>query len=183
MACTELAQRSKSAGVAQRVSGHVGAGGDHEVFLVLDRELQRRGDLVRGQVRGELGFLRFGARHRPRAEDRGERPAEHQHRRQREPEVAVAAPQRVQAPDPLARGEPGGHPGADRRADDLRGGHCDLWDDRGAGGRFPRGSVPASAHGAPPGAGRTDVLVSIAIDAAGAASRRDCGSAAPDGWG
>ncbi len=61
-----------------RVAADERARADDEVFLVLDRQLQGRGDLGRGQMRGEPPPLRIGVGHRPCPEHGRKHPRKHQ---------------------------------------------------------------------------------------------------------
>ena len=83
-----------------RVAGDERAGADHEVFLVLDRHPQIRGDLRGGRAKRKPRFGRFGAGHGACAEHRPERSRHQQHRHDGGPDAGAPAGQRLHAPTP-----------------------------------------------------------------------------------
>ena len=81
-----------------RVAGDEGAGVDHQVFLVLDRELERRGDLGGVQVEGEPGFVGVRLSHALRPHHRGDAPADRNQGRRRDPGRVASMRESAQAP-------------------------------------------------------------------------------------
>ena len=66
-----------------------------QVFLVLDRKLQRGGDLRRCEPEREARFVDVRARHGAGTEHRCQRPRQHQHSRHHRPPVPAPRAQRV----------------------------------------------------------------------------------------
>ncbi len=84
------------------VRGDVRAGRGHEVFLVLEREFQRRSDLAAGSAEGETFVLHIGPGSRYRADRCGADAQQHEHADDREHPRAQA----LQTPDKPVRDTP-----------------------------------------------------------------------------